>query len=464
MTLSGWRGGRSGRRTLVTCAQSLQRAQHGEQPVWMAIVLAAMLGRIGVPGAGYCYALGSIANTGRPGPAVPLPTYPQGRNPVADFIPVARISDLLLRPGDICDYDGQRLVYPDIRLVYWVGGNPFHHHQDINRLRDAFTRPDTVIVHDSAWTATTRHADIVFPATVTLERDDIGASTNDTLLIAMQQAAAPYAEARDDYDIFGGLSARLGFGERFTEGRTARQWLEHLYEPTRRGLCELGLPAPDFAEFWRMGELALPMRPWDGGIVRAFRHNPEGEPLPTPSGRIEIVSQTIAAFGYRDCPSHPAWLPQGETPDAAYPLYLVANQPATRLHSQLDFGATSVASKVQDREPVRLNPQDAAARGICDGDVVRVYNERGACLAGAVLSDALRPGVVQLATGAWYDPDDPTADNPLCVHGNPNVLTRDIGTSSLAQGSIGQLTCVEIERFEGKPPPIRAFTPPPGIT
>jgi biotin/methionine sulfoxide reductase len=451
------------RRTLITCSQSLQRAEHGEQPVWMGVVLAALLGRIGQPGAGFAYALGSIANTGKPEVAVPVPTLPQGRNSISHFIPVARISDLLLRPGEPFDYDGQRLTYPDIRLVYWAGGNPFHHHQDLHRLREAFARPETVIVHDSAWTASARHADIVLPATVTLERDDIGAAGNDSLMVAMHRAAAPYGEARDDYDIFSELAQRLGIAERFTEGRTSRQWLEHLYEPTRRGLRELGLPAPEFDEFWEMGELVLPTRPWDGGIVRAFRHNPEKEPLPTPSGKIEITSATIGTFGYADCLGHPAWLPPTETMETHYPLYLVANQPATRLHSQLDFGATSIASKVQGREPVRIHPQDATARGINDGDVVRLYNERGACLAGAVLSDAVRPGVVQLSTGAWFDPEDPTADQPLCVHGNPNVLTHDLGTSRLAQGSTGQLTRVEVERFDGPLPPIKAFDPPPGV-
>jgi biotin/methionine sulfoxide reductase len=144
-----------------------------------------------------------------------------------------------------------------------------------------------------------------------------------------------------------------------------------------------------------------------------------------------------------------------------FPLQLVANQPATRLHSQLDFGATSLASKIKGREPVRIHPQDAAARGIRGGDIVRLYNDRGACLAAAVLSAALRPGVLQISTGAWYDPEDPTTEEPLCVHGNPNVLTRDAGTSRLAQGCTGQLTLVEIERFDRTPPAIKAFDPPP---
>ena len=455
-----------GRRTLITCSQSLQRAEHGEQPVWMGVVLAALLGQIGLPGGGFAYALGSTSNTGKPPLAVPLPTLPQGRNSIADFIPVARIADMLLHPGEPFDYNGQQLTYPDIKLVYWVGGNPFHHHQDLNRLRRAFSRPDTVIVHDSAWTATARHADIVLPATITLEREDIGASEGDPLLVAMHRAVAPFEQARDDYDIFAELAQRLGIADAFTEGRSAREWLEQIYEPTRRALLSREVDAPDFDQFWEAGEIVLPTLPWDGGILRDFRHNPDAAPLPTPSGKIEITSATIAGFGYPDCPGHPTWLPPVEgagSPAAArFPLHLIANQPATRLHSQLDFGATSQASKVDGREPVRIHPRDAAARGIGDGDIVRLFNDRGACLAGAVLSDALRQGVVQLSTGAWYDPDDPAADKPLCVHGNPNVLTSDAGTSRLAQGCTGQLCLVEIERFDGPLPPIKAFDPPSG--
>ena len=458
----------AGRRTLITCSQSLQRAENGEQPVWMGVVLAAMLGQIGLPGGGFAYALGSTSNTGKPAVALPVPTLPQGRNSISDFIPVARVADMLLHPSEPFDYNGQRLTYPDIRLVYWAGGNPFHHHQDLNRLRRAFARPDTVIVHESVWTASARHADVVLPATITLEREDIGAAAGDPLLVAMHRAVARYSEARDDFDIFAGLAERLGFGEKFTEGRSARDWLEELYDSTRRALQARGVAAPDFDVFWEAEELLLPTVPWDGGIVRAFRKDPDAAPLPTPSGKVEITSAAIASFGYEDCPGHPTWLlPSegvGSPAMARFPLLLVANQPATRLHSQLDFGATSLASKVKGREPVRIHPRDAAARGISEGDIVRLYNDRGACLAGAVLSEALRPGVVQLSTGAWYDPEDPDAVKPLCVHGNPNVLTRDVGTSRLAQGCTGQLCLIEIERYEGNPPPVRAFDPPPNST
>ena len=178
----------AGRRTLVTCSMSLQRAEHGEQPVWMAAVLAAMLGQIGLPGGGFAFALGAVSNTGKPPVAVPLPEMPVGHNAIDAFIPVARIADMLLNPGEGFDFNGQHLTYPDIRLVYWAGGNPFHHHQHLGRLRDAFARPDTVVVHELVWTATARHADIVLPATITLEREDIGAAAGDPLMVAMHRA------------------------------------------------------------------------------------------------------------------------------------------------------------------------------------------------------------------------------------------------------------------------------------
>ena len=140
---------------------------------------------------------------------------------------------------------------------------------------------------------------------------------------------------------------------------------------------------------------------------------------------------------------------------------LVANQPSTRLHSPLDFGRHSAEGKQRGREVAHLHPDDAASRGISDGDIVRIFNERGACLASVRVTDGIRRGVVQLPTGAWYDPVDPEEEMPLCVHGNPNVLTRDVvGTSSLAQGCTGQLTTVQVERFTGNLPPIQAFDGP----
>lgn len=452
------------KRTLITVSHSMQRAEHGEQPVWMAITLACMLGHIGLDGGGFAYSLGALGNIGKDALAVPLPTLSQGKNACPEFIPVARISDMLLHPGMRYPYNGRDMTFPDIRLVYWAGGNPFHHHQDLNRLRRAFAQPETVIVHETGWTSSARHADIVLPATVTMERDDIGASAFDPFMFAMQSISAPIGEARDDYWIFSELSRRLGKEEAFTEGRSVTQWLEYLYETTRVALEQSGYEAPDFEAFWRAGQLQLPIQPDLGGPARLFRDDPEANRLKTPSGKIEIFSETISAFGYDDCIGHPAWYPpaEGHGSDVMrrYPLHLVANQPSTRLHSQLDYGTLSRESKVNDREPARMNPETAAKRGIADGDVVKIFNDRGFCLAGIRLSAQVMPGVVQLSTGAWFDPADAEDEQTGCVHGNPNIVTRDIGTSSLSSGCTGQLSAVEVERFEGELPPVQALDPP----
>jgi biotin/methionine sulfoxide reductase len=209
---------------------------------------------------------------------------------------------------------------------------------------------------------------------------------------------------------------------------------------------------PGFDAFWSAGEVELPGRREDTVLFADFRG---GRPLDTPSGRIELFSETVASFGYDDCPGYPVFR---RPPPSAYPMTLICNQPASRLHSQLDMGGVSQRSKVNGREPVRMHPADAAARGISDGDLVRVFNERGSLLAGARLTDACAPGVAQLSTGAWFDPSAPSVAS--CVHGNPNVLTTDVGTSRLSQGCTGQHARVEVALFAGDPPPVRAFVPP----
>ncbi|MFB9780393.1 molybdopterin guanine dinucleotide-containing S/N-oxide reductase [Rhodococcus baikonurensis] len=450
-------------RTLVTVTWSLQRIKHGEQAPWMGVTLAAMLGQFGLPGGGFGHGYGSMNEPGLAPVPYPLPTFSQGVNPVSDFIPVAAISDLLLSPGEEFDYDGRRLTYPDIRLVYWAGGNPFHHHQDLPRLRRAFARPDTIVVHDPYWTPMARSADIVVPSTTSLERNDLSCTRNDPLLVAMQQVVPPFANSRDDYDTFADLASALGFGEQFTEGRSSQEWIEHLYDQWRPFVDADGGNTPTFEDFWSDGHYR--MRTEDNLVLFGdFREDPEKYPLSTPSGKIEIFSETIESFGYADCAGHPRWYEPDEWlggPRASqYPLHLIANQPKTRLHSQLDHGDVSQASKIKGREPIRMHPDAAAARGVSAGDVVRVFNDRGACLAGVIVDSDLRSDVVQLSTGAWYDPLDPADPDSLCVHGNPNVLTPDIGTSSLSHGCTGQHVLVQIEKFEGVLPPVKAFDPP----
>lgn len=387
--------------------------------------------------------------------------FEQGESSIYSVIPVARIADMLLGPGTEYDYDGQRHRYPDIRLVYWAGGNPFHHHQDLNRLVEAWQRPETIVVHEHFANSLARHADIVLPAATWLERTDFAAGV-DGHLSAIVKAAEPPAGVRTDYEIFAAVARNLGFEESFTESRTADEWVVELYERTRKRVADAGAVLPDWEEFVTAGVIPAPAIPVPTPPYRALRADPDAHPLDTPSGRFEIFSATIDGFGYDDCPGHPTWIPPTEwagSPLAQrWPLHLLSGQPERRLHSQFDNGTHSRDGKVRDREPVVLNPGDAAARSIRDGDVVRIFNDRGQTLAGAVVSDEIRSGVVRLATGAWYDPITPGG---LDVHGNPNVLTPDRGTSKLAQGPSAHSTLVEIERFDGPLPPVTVFGPMP---
>jgi biotin/methionine sulfoxide reductase len=451
-------------RTMINTNWSLQRADHGEQAFWMTVALAAMLGQIGLSGAGFAFGYGSMGGTGTPRIDVPSPALSAGRKACDSWIPVARIADMMLNPDGEYEFDGQTRRYPDIRLVYWSGGNPFHHHQDLNRLVEAWRRPETVIVNEPWWTATAKFADIVLPTTTSLERNDIGASSRDRYILAMHRAIAPVGEARHDFEVFAGLAQRFGTLDAFAEERDEEGWLRHIYDRARQQAAEKSVCLPAFDEFWQAGFAEVPASDLPHVAFADFRANPAVNPLNTPSGRIEIFSSTVDGFGYDDCPGHPAWLEPEEWlggPVAGrYPLHMVSNQPRTRLHSQMDNGAVSQESKIHGREPVWLHPADAAARKLIDGDLVRVFNDRGALLAGVRVSDDIRPGVIQLATGAWYDPENPATPGSLDKHGNPNVLTIDRGTSQLGQGPIAHTALVEIEKFVGTPPPVTAFDPP----
>lgn len=455
-------------RSVIGVSWSLQRSEFGEQTYWMATVLAAILGYHGLPGGGVAYGYGSLHNIGFCGRGLPpfkVGAFRQCRNPVKSFIPVARIADMLLSPGSTIDYDGQKIVFPDIKVVYWAGGNPFHHHQDLNRLRTAWAKPETIIVNEPFWTGTARHADIVFPCNTPLERNDISASSLDCYLTPMRKAVESFEQSRSDFEIFSALAEKLGFREEFTEGRSEMEWVEHLYATTRDSAAEHEIELPDFEAFWEGEQFSItdvvPDREFS---IEAFRKDPDANPLQTPSGKIEIFSSTIDGFGYDDCQGHPMWFEGDEWLGAElarrYPLHLLSNQPKKKLHSQYDHGVASREAKVKGREIVRMNPADASARNVVEGDIVRLFNDRGACLAAASPDDAIRQGVVELPTGAWYDPEDLNSGKVMDVHGNPNVLTRDRGTSRLAQGTTAHSCLVEIEKFGGELPAIKVFNQP----
>ncbi|MFT3688730.1 molybdopterin-dependent oxidoreductase [Paenirhodobacter sp.] len=447
------------KRTFLMMAWALQRADHGEQPYWALITLAALLGGIGLPGQGFGFGYASVDSIGARRPPVHWPSVPQGTNPVSLSIPVARITDMLLHPGAHYLHDGAEKTYPHVRLVYWAGGNPFHHHQDLNRLNEAWQRPETVIVHEHFWNALARRADIVFPVATAFERDDLTATGRDAFLALSRRAAEPPEGVPTDFEILRRIAARLGAEAAFTGGLGAADWLARLYDQARGAAAQAGVTLPEAEAFIAAGVAEPEPQGEDLPFLAEFRADPEAHPLRTPSGRIELASERIRGFGLKDCPGHAAWIAPGEWLAAAgrWPLHLLTCQPSDKLHSQWDHAAPSQRTKAGGRQPVRINPADAQARGVQSGDLVRVFNDRGACLAVADVTPALRPGVVQIATGAWFDPLDPALPGSLEVNGNPNVLTPDHGASTLSQGPSPNSCLVEIAPFPGPVPPVTIY-------
>jgi biotin/methionine sulfoxide reductase len=209
--------------------------------------------------------------------------------------------------------------------------------------------------------------------------------------------------------------------------------------------AEQGFHLPTFEEFESNGMYRLPEEPRVRDWMANFRENPERSPLQTPSGKLELYSATIAEFGYDDCPGQASWLEPlewQETDRSRYPLHLLSPQPKRRLHSQYDQSKFSQDGKIAGREVLTMHPETAAERQLEAGALVRVFNERGACLAGLSLDANQRKDTVTLPTGAWFKP---SPEGGLEQNGNPNVLTRDKGTSRLAQGPSAHTCLVEVE-------------------
>lgn len=457
-------------RTMLMSGWGMQRQQYGEQKHWMLVTLAAMLGQIGTPGGGFGLSY-HFANGGNPTRRAAVLGSMQGSvkngTDAVEKIPVARIVEALERPGETYQHNGEARRFPDIRMIWWAGGGNFTHHQDTNRLIKAWQKPELVVISECFWTAAAKHADIVLPITTSFERNDLtmtGDYSNQHL-VPMKQVVAPQYEARNDFDVFAELSERweMGGGVRFSEGKSDLQWLAEFYAIAQQRGAAQQVTLPPFEEFWRANQLIeMPESPQNAGFIRfaAFRADPQANPLKTPSGKIEIFSQRIADYGYADCPGHPSWLAPDEWHGNAEPgqLQLLSAHPAHRLHSQLNYAQLREQYAVAGREPLTLHPDDARSRGITNGDVVRVWNSRGQVLAGAVVDEGIKPGVICLHEGAWPNLDKQAGG--LCKHGAVNVLTKDIPTSQLANGCAGNTALAWVEKYQGPALTVTAFDPP----
>ncbi len=451
-------------RTMIACGWSIQREHHGEQGPWALATLAAMLGQIGLPGGGLSFGY-HYSDGGMPKPNMPtVQGFSAGKNPVDVIFPIALFSDVFLNPGKTIDFKGGKITYPDIRLAYGLGGNYFTHQQNTNRLIEAYQHVETIIQGEPWWTPSARFADIVLPAVSSFERNDLGQVGN--LIVASHKAVDPLFEARSDYDVLSELADRLDISQPFNEGNDEMGWLRQFYEVAKKQGQARGVSMPDFDTFWN-GDGILQFKLGAGDYVHMadFRADPATNPLGTPSGRIEIYSETIASYHYDDCPGHPTWLEPVEWVGGAtatkYPLALDSKHNMYRIHSQMDNTWLRDLYKIVDREPIYINSKDAAARGISTGDVVRVFNDRGETLAGALVTDDIRAGVVLLHEGSWYDPQQPGVKGTLDKQGDANTLTLDGPMSSkLAQATIAETALVQVEKFTGAVPNVTAYNAP----
>ncbi|TIH12821.1 trimethylamine-N-oxide reductase TorA [Marinifilum sp. JC120] len=457
-------------RSILMSGWGIQRADHGEQPHWMLVTLACMLGQIGLPGGGF-----SIGHTyssqGTPFANAPgVPGMSGGKTPkgAPAPIPTARNIDMLLNPGKTIDYNGRKITYPDIKMVYNGYGNSHTRQPQRESAVRAWQKPECIVVHEMFWTPTARMADIVLPISTPAEYADITTSEDGRFLIPLKPAIEPLYESKPTYEAFAFVAEKLGIGSKFTEGKTGMQWLESFYNQAAADGKRKGISMPPFKEFWDKGEILefkVPESAKDWVRYSDFREDPLLEPLGTPSGKIEIFSRTIKKMGYDDCKAHPSWIEPAEwlgcKKAKTYPLHLLTSHPRHRLHSQNNHvKELRKLYTIQGREPMWINKIDAEKRGIKNGDVVRVFNDRGQVLAGALVTDNIRQGVVRLCEGGWYDPVEPGNPKSLCAYGSANVLTLDKGSSKLAQAVVANTSLVQIEPYKGKLPEISVFEAP----
>ena len=371
---------------------SIQRVYAGEEPYRLAVALQLATGNFGVLG-------GSTGSLNNALPGVRVGRLPSPILPDSPTVPVARWPDAVL--------EGRAGGFPtDIRAIYSIGGNYLNQGSQIAKSIVAFEQVDFAVCHELFLTPTARYCDVVLPAAHALEKEDIGLTWGGNFITYKAQAVPPQGEAHTDYDILCDLAARLGFGAQFSEGRSAAQWVQHFLDQSE---------VPDHDAFRQTGFYGAADQERTG--LADFARDPAAHPLSTPSGRVEIASDRYAAeTGF---PAIPTWQPRPQ--DARYPLQLITPKSPHRTHSQ---GSNIVEIRRKASHALDMHPADAAARGIGDGDVVRLFNAEGAAQVPVRLCDDLALGVVCLPEGVWVELDGSGLDTA----GAANTLTSTQGT------------------------------------
>jgi len=447
----------------------MQRRAYGEQVVRAGCVLAAMTGNVGVPG-GWASGLGLQAPDGGGLGTV----FPTGENPVKAEIPVFLWTEAVLRGKEMSAADGirgvERLVN-DIKLIYGVATNCLiNQHADTNRSAEILCdekKVEFLVVQDNFLTPTARFADIVLPACTQFETWGVedGWKYGDEVIL-QPKLVEPPGECKSDYRICAELAERLGIGETFTEGRDEKAWTKFCLDEFRR----IRFPElPTLEEFIEKNLGAWTRPATQPAIAFAdFRRDPQNFPLKTPSGKIEIFSKQLFDLGNPDeIPAVPKYIQEWESPfeinreepkttslhslpanitknvqpptPGVYPLQAIGHHTLQRVHSTHDNN-----DWLEEAFPQRvfINPLDAAARGISDGNEVKVYNQRGALVLPCRITPRILPGVVDIPQGAWWQPDKDGLDHG----GNVNVLTSARWTP-FGFGTAQHTIMVEVEIF-----------------
>lgn len=443
------------KRTQFAIGWSLQRAHRGEMPHWAAVNLAAMLGKIGKPGEGigfsWHYGCGGMPQSTK---VMPI-GISQGRNPITTRCPASRISEMLLNPGKKYVRDGTEDEFPDVKLVYTAGNNVFSHQQDTNELIRAMNQQvETYICQDPWWCASSRFADIVFPANTALERNDIstGGTYSNDKIYAMRQVIESYGESLSDFEIFERLGNAMGVGFQFTEGLSVDEILEQAYEN-----AETDVP---FEQFWEEGHVKLEIPEEMNKWVRHgdFYNDPEANPLHTSSGKIELYCETFAKYNSPEFPAIPKFLEPVEYLGNAKEgqVHVVSPHPYNRLHSQMANTKVRDIEHVQGRQHVLISVEDAQANGIKDGDLVELYNERGTVICGAKVTDQIMKGVASLEEGGWIQLDS----KGRCNSGSINMITTSIAASHLSQATSANTCIANLRKCTDPESENLAFEPP----
>ena len=429
-----------------------QRQANGELTARAIAMLPILTGNVGVSGGNS----GARESTY----TITIERMPVLDNPVKTAISCFTWTDAIERGPEMTALrDGvrgkEKLDVP-IKFIWNYAGNTIiNQHSDINRTHEILqddSKCETIVVIENFMTSSAKYADLLLPDLMTVEQEDIipnDYAGNMGYLIFIQPATTAKFERRPIYWILSEVAKRLGgdVHQRFTEGRSQAEWLQYLYAKMRARDPEL----PTYEQLKAMG--IYKRKDPNGHFVayKAFRDDPQANPLKTPSGKIEIYSARLAEIaGSWQLESSdtisplPVYASTFEGWDDAlrekFPLQLFGFHYKARTHSS--YGNVDVL-QAACRQEVWINPLDAQRRGIANGDTVRVFNGRGELRIAAKVTPRIMPGVTAMGQGAWHDAamDGDRIDRGACI----NTLTTH-RPSPLAKGNPQHTNLVEIEK------------------